>query len=57
LGLKNALQKETIVSKAWQNIYWSRVRIIEDDFYTALEKLKQEIPNVSLTQEELEHWV
>jgi len=57
MWLKNALQKETIVSKAWQNIYWPRVRIIEDDFYTALEKLKQEIPNVNLTQEELQHWV
>ena len=57
MWLKNALQKETIVSKAWQNIYWPRVRIIEDDFYTALEKLKQEIPNISLTQEELQHGV
>ena len=55
LGLKNALQKETIVTKAWQNIYGPRVRIIEDDYYTALEKLKQEIPNITLTQEEMQN--
>lgn len=57
MWLKNALQKETIISKAFRNIYWLRVRIIEDDFYTALEKLKQEIPNIKLSQEELQYWI
>ncbi len=53
LGLKNALQKEAIVTKAFQNIYGKRVRTIEDDFYTVFEKLKEEIPRVTLTEEEL----
>jgi len=52
-NLKNALQKETIVRKAWQEVYWPRVRIIEDDYYTALEKIKQAIPNIVISEEEV----
>jgi len=53
LQLQNALQKEAIVTKAFQNIYGKRVRTIEDDFYTVFEKLKEEIPKVSFTEEEI----
>jgi len=53
LGLSNALQKETIVTKAFKSIYGKRVRNIEDDFYTVFEKLKEEIPKVSLSEEEV----
>ena len=53
LQLQNALQKEAIVTKAFQNIYGKRVRTVEDDFYTVFEKLKEEIPRVSFTEEEL----
>ncbi|MEO0202502.1 MAG: ParB/RepB/Spo0J family partition protein [candidate division WOR-3 bacterium] len=54
LGLKNALNKEAIVLKAWQTIYGKRVRVIEDDFYNAMEKLKETIPNITITEEEEE---
>ena len=54
LGLKNALSKETIVSKAWQAIYGKRVRVVEDDFYNAMRKLKETIPTISIIEEEEE---
>jgi len=53
LGLQNTLQKEAIVTRAFQNIYGKRVRSIEDDFYTVFNKLKEEIPKVSFAEEEL----
>jgi ParB family chromosome partitioning protein len=53
LQLQNALQKEAIVTKAFQNIYGKRVRTLEDDFYTVFEKLKEEIPKVTFTEEEI----
>ena len=53
LQLQNALQKEAIVTKAFQNVYGKRVRTVEDDFYTVFEKIKEEIPKVSFTEEEL----
>jgi len=52
LGLQNALQKEAIVSRAFQNIYGKRVRIVEDDFYTVFEKLIREIQNIQVAPEE-----
>ena len=56
LGLTNALQKEAIITKAFQNVYGKRVRNVEDDFYTVFEKLKEAIPKVSFTEEELEEF-
>jgi len=50
LGLNNALLKRELVQKAIQNIYGKRVRVIEDDFYTALEKIKEELKKVELTE-------
>ncbi len=41
LGLTNALIKTELVRKAVQKVYGKRVRTIEDDFYTALEKVKK----------------
>ncbi len=52
LGLRNALNKEAIVSKAFQMVYGKRVRMVEDDFYTAFEKIMEAIPNVSIVEEE-----
>ncbi len=54
LGLTNALHKEAIVSKAFQMIYGKRVRTVEDDFYETLKKLKEAIPKVTLTEEEIQ---
>ena len=51
LQLQNALQKEAIVVRAFQNVYGKRVRTVEDDFYTVFEKLMEEIPKVSLGEE------
>ena len=51
LQLQNALQKEAIVVKAFQNAYGKRVRAVEDDFYTVFEKVMEEIPKVSLGEE------
>ena len=56
LGLSNALHKEAIISKAFQMVYGKRVRKVEDDFYTAFEKIKDAIPRVSFTEEELEEF-
>jgi len=56
LGLTNALQKEAIITKAFQSVYGKRVRRIEDDFYTTFEKIKEAIPKVSFTEEELEEF-
>lgn len=52
LGLTNALQKETIVTKAFQNLYGKRVRKVEDDFYTFFERLKSAIEKVEVSPEE-----
>jgi len=41
LGTKNALIKSEIFRKAFQGVYGKRVRNIEDDFYTAINKLSQ----------------
>jgi ParB family chromosome partitioning protein len=56
LGLKNALQKEAIVSKALQSIYGRYVRVIGDDFYTVFEKLMEAITTVSFEEGELEEF-
>mgnify|MGYP001772938692 CR=1 FL=1 len=53
LGFKNALYKEAIVSKAMQQIYGKRKRLIEDDFYQTFEKLIKIIPTVQVTEEDL----
>ena len=53
LGLTNALHKEAIVSKAFQMIYGKRVRSIDDDFYETFNKLKETIPKVTLSEEEI----
>jgi ParB family chromosome partitioning protein len=54
LGLKNSLSKGIIVNKAWQAIYGKRVRVIEDDFYSAVKKLINTIPTISVVEEEEE---
>lgn len=41
LGLTNALMKSELVRKAIQKAYGKRVRKIEDDFYTALDKVEK----------------
>ena len=42
-GLKNALIKAEIFRKAFQNVYGKRIRKIEDDYYTSLNKLISEL--------------
>jgi len=58
LGLRNALTKEQIVLKAFQQNYGKWVRNVEDDFYTVFEKIKNTIPNVFVEENEGEfsHW-
>ncbi|NPA32350.1 MAG: ParB N-terminal domain-containing protein [Aquificae bacterium] len=56
LGLTNALHKEAIISKAFQLAYGKRVRKVDDDFYTVFEKIKENIPKVDFSQEELEEF-
>ena len=51
LQLQNALQKEAIVVKAFQNVYGKRIRSVEDDFYTVFRRIMEEIPKVSLSEE------
>jgi len=40
-GLKNALVKGEIFRKTFQSVYGKRVRTIEDDYFTAIEKIKK----------------
>ncbi|MDW8095864.1 MAG: ParB/RepB/Spo0J family partition protein, partial [Aquificaceae bacterium] len=56
LGLKNALQKEAIVSKAFQMVYGRYVRSVNEDFYEVFEKLMSKIPEVSFEEGELEEF-
>lgn len=50
LGISNSLVKQTIISKAFQNLYGRNVRNISDDFYTLFDKLIKEIPKVNITK-------
>lgn len=54
LGFKNALYKEAIVSKAFQQIYGKHRRVISDDFYQTFEKLIKTIPTVQVSEKDLE---
>ncbi len=56
LGLKNALQKEAIVSKAFQKAYGKYVRVLSEDFYTVFDKLMSAIEKVSFEEVELEEF-
>ncbi|OAG28730.1 ParB/RepB/Spo0J family partition protein [Thermodesulfatator autotrophicus] len=47
LGLTNALLKGEIVRKAVQRAYGIRVRKIDDDFYEAIEKIKEALAEIS----------
>ncbi len=51
LGLSNPLQKEALVTKAFQNLYGKRVRSIGDSFKEVFSKLRDEIPRVELHEE------
>jgi ParB family chromosome partitioning protein len=56
LGLTNALMKTELVRKAIQKVYGKRVRKIEDDFYTAVEKVKKallELAEEGLSESEI----
>ncbi|MEM4367744.1 MAG: ParB N-terminal domain-containing protein [Candidatus Anstonellales archaeon] len=54
LGFKNALYKEAIVSKSFQQIYGKHRRVVSDDFYQTFEKLIKTIPNIKVTEADLE---
>jgi ParB family chromosome partitioning protein len=56
LQMKNPLQKEAIVSKAFQSLYGRYARTITDDFYTAIEKLIDAMQNVSLEEIQMEEF-
>ncbi len=56
LGLKNALTKEQIVLKAFQQNYGKWVRNVEDDFYTVFEKIKNTIPSVFVEESDMPSW-
>ncbi len=51
LGYTNALLKQEILRKAVQKAYGKNVRKIEDDYYTAIEKVKEALD--SLSEEDL----
>lgn len=53
LNISNSLLKNVIVSKAIRNLYGERIKSIEEDFYTAFEKLINEIPKVVIQEEDL----
>jgi len=47
LGMTNALMKTELLRKAIHKVYGKRVRQIEDDFYTALEKVKKALQELA----------
>jgi ParB family chromosome partitioning protein len=52
LGLRNALTKESLVLKAFQENYGKWVRNVTDDFYTVFEKIKMTIPKIFVEERE-----
>ena len=46
LGITNALMKTELLRKAVQKVYGKRVRKIEDEFYTALERVKEALKEI-----------
>ncbi len=46
-GWENALLKGEIVRKAVQKAYGVRVRVIEDDFYSAIERVKEAVQSLT----------
>ena len=44
--MTNALMKAELLRKAIQKVYGKRVRKIEDDFYTALEKVEKALREI-----------
>ncbi|RTZ60658.1 MAG: chromosome partitioning protein ParB [Gammaproteobacteria bacterium] len=46
LGMTNALMKTELLRKAIQRVYGKRVRKIEDDFYTALDKVEKALEEI-----------
>jgi ParB family chromosome partitioning protein len=46
-GWENSLMKGEIVRRAVRNVYGARVRVIEDDFYKAIEAVKDECEKLS----------
>ena len=46
-GWQNALMKGEIVRKSVQKAYGVRVRTIEEDFYTAVERVKEACQNLT----------
>jgi ParB family chromosome partitioning protein len=47
LGFENALQKGEIVRKAVQRAFGLRVRVIEEEFYQAIERVKEACQNLT----------
>jgi ParB family chromosome partitioning protein len=47
-GWENSLMKGEIVRKAVRNVYGSRVRVIDDDFYQAIEAVKDACERLTL---------
>jgi len=47
LGMTNALMKTELLRKAVQRVYGKRVRKIEDDFYTALDKVGRALEEIA----------
>jgi ParB family chromosome partitioning protein len=52
LGLRNALTKESLVLKAFQENYGKWVRNVTDDFYTVFEKIKMTLPRIFVEERE-----
>jgi ParB family chromosome partitioning protein len=52
LGLRNALTKESLVLKAFQENYGKWVRNVTDDFYTVFEKIKMTLPKIFVEERE-----
>lgn len=51
LGLDNSLLKGEIISRAVQTVYGARVRVISDDFYEAIEKVKEACQSLSFIED------
>ncbi|ADC88691.1 ParB domain protein nuclease [Thermocrinis albus DSM 14484] len=54
LQLKNPLQKEAIVSKAFQEVYGRYVRVVGDDFYEVFDKLIEAMQRITFEEGELQ---
>ncbi|MGB9808213.1 MAG: hypothetical protein ACPLSJ_06605, partial [Thermosulfidibacteraceae bacterium] len=48
-NINDPLSRQTVIRKAIHEVYGQRVRVIEDDFYTALSKIEEVLATIDFS--------